>query len=203
MSDRGADLLFYALLLILPLAGLIARRPPLGQTLKMASAWIGIFAIGLLVVSQRDRLPDLFSDQRVSGGETRIRQDADGHFYAEAEIQGVMRRMLVDSGATTTALSVGTAKALGLDRNASPFAALIQTANGRVAADTARVKELRVGSIRMRDLGVVVSPAFGDTDVLGMNFLSRLASWHVDGRTLVMRATNDGAGSKSTGSTTE
>lgn len=192
MSDRGADMLFYALLLILPLAGLIARRPPLGQTLKMALAWVGIFAVGLLAVSQRDRLPNLFSDQRVSGGETRIRQDADGHFYAEAEIDGLKRRMLIDSGATTTALSVGTAKALGLDLNGSPFAALIQTANGRVAADTARVKELSVGSIRMRDLGVVVSPAFGDTDVLGMNFLSRLASWHVDGQTLVMTATNSG-----------
>jgi len=191
MSDRGADILFYALLLILPLAGLIARRPPLGQTLKMALAWVGIFAVGLLAVSQRDRLPNLFSDQRVSGGETRIRQDADGHFYVEAEIDGVKRRMLIDSGATTTALSVGTAKALGLDLNESPFAALIQTANGRVAADTARVKELSVGSIRMRDLGVVVSPAFGDTDVLGMNFLSRLASWHVDGQTLVMTATDD------------
>ena len=190
MSDRGVDLLLYALLLILPLAALIARRPPLGRTLKMALAWVGIFAVGLLAVSQRDRLPDLFSDQRVSGGETRISQDADGHFYAEAEIDGVKRRMLIDSGATTTALSVDTAKALGLDLNASPFAALIQTANGRVAADTARVKELRVGSIRMRDLGVVVSPAFGDTDVLGMNFLSRLASWHVGGRTLVMTATD-------------
>jgi len=191
MSDRGADMLFYALLLILPLAGLIARRPPLGQTLKMVLAWVGIFAVGLLAVSQRDRLPNLFSDQRVSGGETRIRQDADGHFYADAEIDGVKRRMLIDSGATTTALSVGTAKALGLDLNESPFAALIQTANGRVAADTARVKELSVGSIRMRDLGVVVSPAFGDTDVLGMNFLSRLVSWHVDGQTLVMTATDD------------
>ncbi|WP_309659099.1 MULTISPECIES: retropepsin-like aspartic protease [unclassified Sphingomonas] len=185
-------MLFYALLLILPLAGLIARRPPLGQTLKMALAWVGIFAVGLLAVSQRDRLPNLFSDQRVSGGETRIRQDADGHFYADAEIDGVKRRMLIDSGATTTALSVGTAKALRLDLNGSPFAALIQTANGRVAADTARVKELSVGSIRMHDLGVVVSPAFGDTDVLGMNFLSRLVSWHVDGQTLVMTATNSG-----------
>lgn len=193
MSDRGADLFFYALLLILPLAGLIARRPPLKQTVKMALAWIGIFAVGLLAVSQRDRLPGIFSDQRTSGGETRIRQDPDGHFYAEVEIEGVSRRMLVDSGATTTALSVGTAKALGLDLNANPFAALIQTANGRVAADTARVKEVRVGSIRMHDLGVVVSPAFGDTDVLGMNFLSRLASWHVDGRTLVMTATDSGA----------
>jgi aspartyl protease family protein len=33
---------------------------------------------------------------------------------------------------------------------------------------------------------VVVSPAFGDTDVLGMNFLSRLKSWRVEDGVLVL-----------------
>ncbi len=31
-----------------------------------------------------------------------------------------------------------------------------------------------------------MTPALGDLDVLGMNFLSKLASWRVEGRTLVM-----------------
>ena len=42
------------------------------------------------------------------------------------------------------------------------------------------------GNVIARDLPVVVSPAFGDTDVLGMNFLSRLKSWRVEERTLVL-----------------
>ena len=33
---------------------------------------------------------------------------------------------------------------------------------------------------------MVVSPAFGETDVLGMNFLSRLKSWRVEGSTLIL-----------------
>lgn len=40
-------------------------------------------------------------------------------------------------------------------------------------------------------LPVVVSPAFGDTDVLGMNFLSRLKSWRVEGDTLILEPAPD------------
>jgi aspartyl protease family protein len=32
----------------------------------------------------------------------------------------------------------------------------------------------------------VTSPGLGDLDVLGMNFLSKLQSWRVEGRTLVL-----------------
>ncbi|MGK3765467.1 retroviral-like aspartic protease family protein, partial [Enterococcus faecium] len=58
--------------------------------------------------------------------------------------------------------------------------------NGQVEAQTATVRDVRLGDIAARDLGVVVSPAFGDTDVLGMNFLSKLKSWRVEGRTLIL-----------------
>ncbi len=189
MSDRAADILFYGVMLILPLAGLIARRPPLGQTLKMAVAWIAIFAIGLVLVSQREQLSgltSLLSDQQVSGSETRIRMANDGHFWADVEIDGVRRRMLIDSGATTTALSVATAKAAGLNLDESPFAAMIGTANGPVAARSATAKRVTIGSIAAENLGVVVSPAFGDTDVIGMNFLSRLGAWRVQEGVLVL-----------------
>jgi aspartyl protease family protein len=55
-----------------------------------------------------------------------------------------------------------------------------------IRAQTAKVETLKLGTIRAYDLPVVVSPAFGDTDVLGMNFLSRLKSWRVEGQTLIL-----------------
>jgi aspartyl protease family protein len=64
---------------------------------------------------------------------------------------------------------------------------MIRTANGTIAAQSTRADELRMGNIVARDLGVIVSPAFGDTHVLGMNFLSRLESWRVEGRTLILK----------------
>lgn len=188
-GDRVAEILLFSLMLLLPLSSLAARRLPLGRTLKMVLAWGAIFALGLLLVSQRERfagLTALFSDQRVDGRETRIRMAPDGHFWADATINGVTRRMLIDSGATTTALSVATAQAARLDVEESPFPAMIETANGSVSARTATVATMQVGNITARDLGVVVSPAFGETDVLGMNFLSQLGAWRVEGSVLVM-----------------
>ena len=124
--------------------------------------------------------------QEVVGKEVRIRMAPDGHFWARARIGGVERRMLIDSGATVTALSADSAAEMGLRPNDAMFPIVLNTANGQVQAQTATVRELRLGDITARDLTVVVSPAFGDTDVLGMNFLSRLKSWRVEDGTLVL-----------------
>ena len=185
MTDRAASLLFYGLILILPLSALIARRPPLKRTLLLLAAWIGIFLVGLLVVGQRDKLRPLFGGPQVEGSEARITMAADGHFWADVTLDGVRRRMLVDSGATTTAISRATAQAVGL-KDDNPFPIVLETANGQITARTATVERVTVGGITTRDLRVAVSPNFGDTDVLGMNFLSRLAAWHVEGSTLVL-----------------
>lgn len=39
------DAVFYALALLLPLSALVARRLPVGQMIKMALAWLAIFAM--------------------------------------------------------------------------------------------------------------------------------------------------------------
>jgi aspartyl protease family protein len=94
--------------------------------------------------------------------------------------------MLIDSGATVTALSEATAAAAGIERGSAPVPVVLRTANGMAPARTGSVEELRLGNILARDLKVVVSPAFGDLEVIGMNFLSKLASWRVEGRTLIL-----------------
>lgn len=199
MIGNSASAFFYALLIVLPLSALVARRIPMKSAAKMALAWIAIFAVLLVAVGQRERFAALWSeaqgllgdnDQRVSGGVVRIDMASDGHFYATAQINGVRRRMLIDSGATTTALSSATAKAANIDLGESPFPTIIDTANGQVSARVATARLLTVGDIDAHDLGVVVSPAFGDSDVLGMNFLSRLRSWRVEGRTLILQPTS-------------
>lgn len=125
-------------------------------------------------------------DQQVAGSEVRIRMSPDGHFWARATINGVERRMLVDSGATISALSARTADLASVDRNASLVPVVLRTASGALRAESGNVDRLQVGSIEARNLRVVISPALGNIDVLGMNFLSQLASWRVDGRTLIL-----------------
>ncbi len=188
-GDRTADIAFACLVLLLPVLALVARRVPIGRTLKMAAAWVAIFAVGLIVVSQRERfsaITGLLDDQHVDGSTTRIAMGEDGHFHADVVVNGVETKMLVDSGATTTALSEATAKAAGIALNERPFPVLLDTANGSIAARAATARSVTIGAIHVTDLPVVVSPAFGDADALGMNFLSQLASWRVEGHTLVL-----------------
>ena len=185
MTNRGADLLLYGLLLILPATALVARRLPLKRTLLFAAAWLAIFAVGLAVAGRRDRLRSLLGRPQVEGQETRIVMAADGHFWADVTIDGIQRRMLVDSGATLSAISQATARAAGLEDD-SPFPIVLETANGQITARTATARRVTVGGVTTGDLRVAVSPDFGDADVLGMNFLSRLEAWRVEGHTLVL-----------------
>ena len=197
MSGDGAvQLAAYLLLLSLPLSALIVRRVPLGRTVRLAAVWLLIFVAAVALVrlgrdrgmAGRSRIVALLhdDDQQVSGGEVRIAMAEDGHFYADALVNGVRRHMLVDSGATLSALSLGTAHAAGIDVDESPFPTVLSTANGPVSAKVATVRLLAIGPATARNLRVVVSPAFGDADVLGMNFLSRLKGWRVEGRTLIL-----------------
>jgi aspartyl protease family protein len=197
--DTGGHTLLYLLLLILPVAALVARRVPVLRALLSLASWGVIFVLLAVVIGQREQFDPYvqrvarllkLDDQKVVGKETHIRMSADGHFWARVTLDGVSRRMLVDSGATVTALSVGTAKAASLDVRKSVFPMILNTANGQVSAQTATVGELRLGDIAARDLSVVVSPAFGSTDVLGMNFLSKLKSWRVEGSTLILQPHN-------------
>ncbi len=94
--------------------------------------------------------------------------------------------MLVDSGATVTALSADTAKRAGIEKDAMLVPLLLRTANGTVPAEGGTIAKLEVGGIEARNLKAVISPALGYTDVLGMNFLSTLRSWRVDGKMLIL-----------------
>jgi len=173
---------------------LLFRLPVVGRALRfVVSLAIAAFAIFLLI-QQAPYQPwlarltdDLGLDpQEVTGREVRIRMAPDGHFWADATINGVRRRMLIDSGATVTAISEATAAAARIEGNVAPVPVVLRTANGMAPARSGSVEELRLGNILARDLKVVVSPAFGNMEVIGMNFLSKLASWRVEGRTLIL-----------------
>lgn len=195
LPDLGATTPLYLLLAGLLIAAVIGRRMPVVRTLTTLVIWLVLGGLVVMLVRDRGRFDPYLAKvaamlqadkQEVVGKEVRIRMANDGHFWVHARIGGVERRMLVDSGATVTALSAGTAADAGVEVKDTPFPVVLRTANGTVNALTGTIPELRFGTIVARDLAVVVSPAFGDTDVIGMNFLSRLKSWRVEGKTLIL-----------------
>ena len=176
-------------------AGIVARRVPFLRLAINLVSWLVLGGLLLVVLQQREQFDPYIQramqvlnlqDQSVVGDTVRIRMSPDGHFWARVTLDGVSRRMLVDSGATLTALSTDTARAAGLRPSAPVFPVVLNTANGMIRAQTGRVKTLEIGTIRADGIPVVISPAFGETDVLGMNFLSRLKSWRVEGSTLIL-----------------
>ena len=172
----------------------LQRLPVVGRFVRLAfSAALLAFMI-FLVLQMAPYQPELsrltgklgLDDQQVAGKELRIAMSGDGHFWVHASINGVDRRMLIDSGATITALSASTAREAKVDTASSIAPIILQTANGAAPARAGQVDELRIGNIVARNLRIVTSPGLGDMDVLGMNFLSKLQSWRVEGRTLVL-----------------
>ena len=84
--------------------------------------------------------------------------DAQGHFVAEATIDGSRVAVMVDTGATTVALTDGTARRLGIYPARSDYSEHLSTANGVVMAARVNLREVRVGSVVLRDVTAVVVP---------------------------------------------
>jgi aspartyl protease family protein len=173
---------------------LLQRLPVVGRLFRLVFS-LGLVALCIFLLLQHAPYePNLarlagrlgLDGQEVVGKEVRIRMARDGHFWANVTLNGVERRMLIDSGATITAISVATAKAASVDANADLVPIVLKTANGLAPARTGTVEVLRVGNVRANDLKVVISPSLGTLDVLGLNFLSKLQSWRVEGGTLIL-----------------
>lgn len=182
------------MMLVLVGSSLMARRLPISQVARMVAGWLLIFALVLVGYSYRVELNsvvqrvtgDLLGERgQTVGGTLRVPMAPDGHFWVRARVDGEDVRFLIDSGATTTALTAKTAAAAGLQIDRG-LAVAINTANGMVEAQRTRIARLSLGPIVSKDMAAVVSPAFGDTNVLGMNFLSSLAGWRVEAGTLIL-----------------
>jgi aspartyl protease family protein len=183
--------------LVLVGSSLLARRLPLGQSLKMLIAWLLIFGAAFLAFTLKDDFAalgrrayaEVTGDNVVATGhgEIRIRQSDDGHFYINGQVNGHAARFLVDSGATVTTLSRATAQAAGINPDGG-FGVMVDTANGTAMFDRGTVERLEVGPIARASLAVHISRGEGDLDVIGMNFLSTLTAWGVEGNTLVLKA---------------
>ena len=195
LSEQPLLALAMGAVFVTVLGGMVRRALPRVGGLLRGVGNLGLVAALLLTIAQVARLttgsdlalPSIgLPEQVVAGGETRIPLARDGHFWINATVNGQARRFLVDTGATITAISPRTAAAAQVEPQPIRQSVMLNTANGTVVAQLATVEELRFGSVVARDLDAVVAPGMGETNVIGMNLLSRLKSWRVEGRTLIL-----------------
>jgi aspartyl protease family protein len=189
-----ASIVFAGIVLMFVVSELRSHNAPAKRLVTLVAAWVGIFAAVYVIFLFRDDIGDVWVRAKAditgepamaaTGGAFAIRMDADGHFWVNGATPAGSRRMLVDSGATTTVLSSSGAAELGVESSGG-YPVLVDTANGTIRTYRARVPVLTVGSITVRDFPVLISEN-DDIDVIGMNWLSLMRSWEVRGRVLTV-----------------
>jgi len=191
-NDMMLGGLYLLMAAMLVLGALMTRREPAAKLITMALAWTAIFGAGFIIFTFRDNLGWVAQRLRAEavgtpvseGKETRIPMAIDGHFWIDAQLNGHDVKFLVDSGATTTTIDRNTAQRAGIDvsRGRDQY---VRTGNGVIRVASGRADELTVGQIRRRDVALEIADN-DDLNVLGMNYLSTLRRWGVEGRWLVL-----------------
>jgi aspartyl protease family protein len=183
---------YILLAMVLVVGALISRRERIGKLLTIGLAWVAIFAAGFVLFTFRDNFgwvaqrlkAEAFGTPVEQGRETRIPMAIDGHFWVDGLLNGQKVKFLIDSGATMTTIDRETALSAGVPTSARRDQ-VVRTGNGIIRVWTGRADELQVGGIVRRDVGLQIAD-HDDLNVLGMNFLSSLSRWGVEGRWLVL-----------------
>lgn len=190
-GGQGAFAFYYVLIIVAVAGSLIGMRQPIGTLLKVALAWVAIFGVAFLIFSFRGEFAGIghrlkaeaFGSSVADGRALRIPIGDDGHFHVDATVNGRPVQFLIDSGASVTTISLKSAQAAGVPVDGRRT--FVETAGGPASAIQASAEKLQVGSIERDDFPVDVNDR-DDMNLLGMNFLSSLDSWRVEGTYLVL-----------------
>ena len=193
-NDTMLGGLYLLMAMMLVLGALINRREPIAKLLVMGLAWVGIFGAGFVLFTFRDDLGWVAQRLRTEatgapitvGREVRIPMAIDGHFWVEGRINDQPVKFLVDSGATVTTIDRATAVKAGVEISDARNQ-MVRTGNGVIRVASGRAERLSVDAIERGDVGLHIADD-DDMNVLGMNFLSTLSQWRVEGRWLVLQA---------------
>ena len=192
----GPSLVWGIVALIMVASSLAARRLPLGQTLKMALAWVAIFAGLFVVFSFRPEIKAVWqrvtsdfsgtANQDVKGGTITLTRGDNGHFELLATANGKPMKFMVDTGASDIAVSSESAAAAGIEVDKTAFPIFFSTANGTSKAYRAKIEVLTINSLEFSDQNISVSDTLGDINLLGMTFLNQFRSWRVEGNKMIL-----------------
>lgn len=109
---------------------------------------------------------------RTGGREIVVTAGMGGHFVATGAINGRSVQFMVDTGATSVAISQAEAERIGLDWR-SGQRGFSSTANGPVPVQLLTLSSVRVGDVEVANVNAVVLPAQMPYVLLGNSFLSR------------------------------
>jgi aspartyl protease family protein len=105
------------------------------------------------------------------GNKVVLSAGSGGHFFTTGQINGRSVQFVVDTGATTIALSTADAQRIGLNyQSGAPIQ--MSTANGVVAGWRLKLASVRLGDVVVYDVDSIVSTGSMPFVLLGNSFLS-------------------------------
>jgi aspartyl protease family protein len=167
------------------------------KTVKVGQTWRGITVIEVehdratVEVEGKKRVLERGQHYRSGAasasdrGKVILAADSRGHFLADAMVNGLPVRFVIDTGATLIALPEREAERLGIDYR-SGRASATRTANGVVKVYVVKLDSVRVGGIELHNVDATVHVGAGlDQALLGMSFLNRVQMQR-DGGTMTL-----------------
>lgn len=121
------------------------------------------------------------------GSDAQVARGADGHYWAEADIDGRAVRVMVDTGASVVVLTRDDAARLGLRLKDIDFAATVQTASGPVGAAPVTLDHVAVAGARVDHVEALVVRDGLPHSLLGMSYLGRLSRFEATPAGLTLR----------------
>jgi aspartyl protease family protein len=129
--------------------------------------------------------PKSQGDEAGSGSVT-LERSFDGHFYADARVNGATIHFLIDTGATGIALSAADAQRAGLPFDSSQAEVIGTGASGQVLGHWVKLNRVELGLKSVNDAPAVVLEG-GDRSLLGQTFLAQFGSVEIHNDTMVLR----------------
>lgn len=117
--------------------------------------------------------------------DTVLTRESNGHFYATAEVNAQPVRFLVDTGATTIALTQDDARRIGVAFDPARFEVVGAGAGGAIRGQRVRLGEVRLDGKSGYDLGAVVIEGL-PVSLLGQNYL-RTVNVAIDGERMTLK----------------
>jgi aspartyl protease family protein len=119
-------------------------------------------------------------------GTVTLERSFDGHFYADARVNGATVHFLIDTGATGIALAADDARRAGLAFDSNQAEVIGTGASGQVLGKFVRLNRVELGLKSVSDTPAVIL-AGGDRSLLGQSFLAQFGSVEIHNDTMVLR----------------
>lgn len=120
------------------------------------------------------------------GGETRLTPGPGGHFHTRALVNGQPVEFIVDTGATTIALTEADARRIGVNFDPADFQVVGSGASGPVRGQQVMIDSVSLDGKEVRTLRGAVLEGL-DVSLLGQAYLSRITSVTISGEEMVLR----------------